>query len=128
MKRAEKLYRSLKLKSPLGFVLWSQSQAYGFLMDWKQAQQTLRESMKLFRSADDKRGLLYAVLGQAQILFRQNKLNYQHVYKKAAAMATRLNLPFEKAHALRILSPKQATKLYRLCGVSSGFFLYRTLP
>ena len=128
MKRAERLYRSLKLKSPLGFVLWSQSQAYAFLKQWNLAHRTLRESTSLFRLSHDKRGLLYSALGRAEILFHQNDLNYQRDYKEASVLAARLNLPFEKSHALRILKPKQATKLYRRCVVCSGFFLYRTLP
>ena len=61
-KRAERRYRSLKLKEVhLGFVLWSQSQAYGVLRQWKTAEQTVQEAAQLFRfqAAHDQRGLFY---------------------------------------------------------------------
>jgi len=128
MERAERLYRSLKLKGPLAFVLWSRSQAYCAIQRWDAAEKTLTASSRLFRAVRDQRGLLYANLGRAGILMNKNKLIYKRVFKESLKKATQLSLPFETAHALRASHPKRAATLYRRCGVSSQFFLYRTLP
>jgi hypothetical protein len=128
MKRAERLYRSLQLKGPLAFVLWSQSQAYCALKRWPIAAKLLKEADDLFHSAHDQRGILYANLGRAEILLRKNNLIYQSVFRKALKTAARLHLPFERAHAIRTSNPQLAARWYRRCGVAPNFFRYNALP
>lgn len=128
MKQAERLYRGLRLKSPLGFVLWSQAQVKLITGDWKAAQQALKDAQRLFTAAQDQRGLVYVCLGFSELGRLKNKSSYKFKSKVAAIMSKRLGLPFEQAHALRFSHPKQASKIYRRCGVSDGFFTYKTLP
>lgn len=128
MKRAEKLYRTLKLRGPLGFVLWSQAMAFITMKKILDANRRLRESHDLFRSVRDERGLLYVAIAQTLLRKAENKPINQPVFARIAKKADFLKLPFERAHALISMDPKRTAAIYRRCGVTPAFSLYKSLP
>jgi hypothetical protein len=122
MKRAEFIYRKLKQVGPLGFVLWSQSQAELARHNLKRARGCLGEAKRLFEKVGDKRGLLYVNLGYAEVATQAHDSLAQSIYSKSLRAATNLALPFERAHALSRFKATLAKKLYLQCGVDGKFF------
>ncbi|MCG3205167.1 MAG: hypothetical protein KCHDKBKB_01886 [Elusimicrobia bacterium] len=67
MNKAIRIYKALRLRGPLGFVLWSRSQAFLALKKRDQAQRDLQEARRQFLLVKDRRGLKYCVLGHRQL-------------------------------------------------------------
>ena len=127
MNRAIAGYRKLGLTGPLAFVLWSRAQAGVMSGQYERASRDLAAAEANFRRSRDPRGLVYVLLGRAELV-RARGGQSAALYRRAARMATRLELKLEALHArvrLRLVSPSKYSRL----GVHLPAYLgHRALP
>lgn len=136
--QAEQLYRKLKQKGPLGFVLWSLAQNEIALGLKKQAKLHLIEAWKLFKNVNDQRGLTYVQLGWGEFFRDENPAKAKKHYLLAGKQAKKCGILFEQIHArarIHLLSGGRPLSLnldfpqYKKCGVDfESFRKYETLP
>jgi tetratricopeptide (TPR) repeat protein len=129
-KRAEKLYRTLKMDGPLAYVLWSQSQSYLALAQKNLAHSKLSESESLFKKVQDHRGQIYGLLGRGEYFRIFNPSKAGSFYKRAKLNSRRRGLQFESAvAALRLSANKFNVNRLKKTGVDlSRFSTYLFLP
>ena len=127
MNRAIRGYRRLRLHGPLGFVLWSRAQVRIISGKWSAAARDLSASERVFRRANDPRGLAYVELGRGELLRAQGK-DAGRAYRAARRMASRLGLKLEVLHA-RFRLGEVSSQAYARSGVRIPAYLqFTTLP
>ncbi len=107
MTKAEVLYRKLGQKGPLAFVLWSRAQAEISLKKFSSAKKRIAESRRIFKSVSDPRGLVYADLGEGQLLMAQNDPRCFYFFRRVLKAARLQKFPLETGYARRRLRLKK---------------------
>jgi hypothetical protein len=111
-------------------VLWSRAQIHIADSRFLLAKRDLDLVERLFRSVNDKRGLVYADLGWGMYFRRKNDPRANIYLRRASKRAQALSLFFEATHADRLLHQTSSfERRYLKFGVvKKEFFKYRTLP